>query len=80
MIGMEIRINTPNMIPLVVLKAGDCFEYNGDYYIVTSQTDKVNKEIECVNLESGEVEDFTFSAEVFKIEALVTLRRIGEEV
>lgn len=77
---MKITIKTPKMIPLVVLKAGDCFEHMGEYYIVTSQTDKVNKEIECVNLETGEVEDFTFSAEVFKIEALVTLRRIGEGV
>lgn len=67
------------MQPLGNLKAGDCFEhFVGDYYIVTDQELETD-EVACVNLETGEVADFTLEAQVFKLDAIITLRRIGEE-
>lgn len=76
---MEIRIKTPKVQPLIELKAGDCFEHCGDYYIVTDEIDKVNNEIECVDLKSGSVEYYIFTTNVFKLDAQITLRRLGEE-
>lgn len=65
--------------PLCSLKAGDCFEYLHDYYILTDERNKVQEEIDAVNLETGEVNSFTYNASVFKLEGVITLKRIGEE-
>lgn len=76
---MEIRIKTPKEQPLSELKAGDCFEHCGDYYIVTDIIDDVDDEIECVDLKSGGVEYYIFTTNVFKLDAQITLRRLGAE-
>lgn len=75
---MKINIKTPKEQPLCTLKDGDCFEHMGNYYILTTERMKDAREIQCVNLETGDIEDFTFDAGVFKLDAIITLKRIGE--
>ena len=77
---MEIQIKTPSLRPLCTLKVGDCFERYSDYYIVTDEKIVDTNEIKCVNLRTGYTADFQFDADVFQLDALVTLRRIGEGV
>lgn len=76
---MEIRIKTPKEQPVCTLKAGDCFEHMGEFYILTSERLEVAKELDCVNLYTGDIESFVYEARVYKLDAVITLRRIGEE-
>lgn len=76
---MKINIKTPKEQPLCTLNAGDCFEHMGEYYIVTSERLVPARELDCVNLDTGEVECFTYEARVFKLDTYIALRRLGDE-